>query len=101
MRVWKPKTSYAATKDGDWPALLAEVAACGSHEAVDAFWTDYLLRRHRDNPETWSLALRDACEDRRNELDAIAASQAMDAIFSATVGAPGDLRSPRRTVDER
>lgn len=88
MKVWKPKTSHAATKDGDWGPLMREVADCRSTDAVDAWWADFLLHRHRHHPEAWSLALRDLCVARLGEIEIEAASRELDAAFSATVGAP-------------
>jgi len=85
VKVWKPKTSYAATQDGDWPKILAEVAACETTESVDEFWNDYILRRMRDNPEVWSLEIRAACEARREELEVMNLHAEMDRQWSDTV----------------
>lgn len=68
MIVWRPKTSHARHIDGDWKPLAAEVEALRTVEEVDAFWTRFLLDRHRNYPEPWSLALRDLCAAKRDEL---------------------------------
>lgn len=85
MKVWRPKTAYAATRDGDWPALLAEVAACVSVDDLDAFWADYLLNRHRDNPEPWNNELMDIYNQRREELSVSEESAEMDRQWRETI----------------
>jgi hypothetical protein len=38
---------------------MDEVASCLTVEAVWTWWNDYLVHRHRDYPQAWSLALRE------------------------------------------
>jgi hypothetical protein len=68
MHVWQPKCSHRRHQDGDWTAIVAEVEALRTVEEVDAYWTRFLLHRHRDFPEPWSLSLREICAAKRDEL---------------------------------
>jgi hypothetical protein len=86
MKVWRPQTAYALKQGPSWETLLGEIASCLTVEAVWAWWADYLLRRHRDYPEGWSLALRDACEVREGDLLAGRHHAELDAAYAATVG---------------
>lgn len=88
MKVWKPATSYSLGREAGWDPLVAEVKACATPEAVWAWWSDFLVRRHRDYPEVWSLALRDLCEAQEGDLIAEAQHAEMDSAFRATMGAP-------------
>jgi hypothetical protein len=85
MKVWRPQTAYSLKQGPAWSDLLGEIAACASPEAVEAWWGDYLTRRHRDYPEGWSLALRDLCEAQKGDLAAAHEHAALDAAFNATV----------------
>lgn len=68
MKVWRPQTAYALKQTPAWAELLAEIAACQTVEAVWTWWRDYLVNRHRDFPEGWSLLLRERCEGREDDL---------------------------------
>lgn len=98
MRVFRPKTAHAAKADGDWQAICEEVAACDSELAVRAWWRDFVLSRLPGLPADWSGEIRTVCQDRLTELKARDNHAELDAAFRATVGAPGDLIRPRRTV---
>lgn len=85
MKVWRPQTSHALTQGGAWDGLTAEVAAHRTVEAVQAWWSDFLLNRHRDYPEPWSLALQEVCETRCDELLAGEHHAELDNAFKATI----------------
>lgn len=85
MKVWRPKTAFAATRDGDWGPLVAEVTSCASVAALDAFWADYLLNRHRDNPESWSNELMAIYNERREELEVMEEGAEMDRQWRETI----------------
>ncbi len=68
MKVWRPQTAYALKQGPAWEALLTEVAACGTPEATEAWWADFIMLRHRDYPGSWSLALRDIYEAHKADL---------------------------------
>lgn len=87
MMVWRPQTAHALKQGPAWESLLSEVAACRTVEAVWAWWNAYLLERHRDHPEGWSLLLRDACEAQESDLLAGSHHAALDAEYRATMGA--------------
>lgn len=101
MKVWRPQTAHALKQGPAWGNLLAEIAACVTVDAVWGWWNDYLLHRHRDHPEGWSLALREACEDREAALLAGEHHAELDTAFRMTVGAPERLISLRGTADGR
>lgn len=88
MKVWKPQTAHALKRaeGGGWDPLMEEVNACLSVDAVWSWWNDYLVQRHRDYPEGWSLALRQACELREEDLLAGAHHDELDEAFRATMG---------------
>lgn len=68
MRVWKPKSSYRATLDGDWASVLQEVEQIGSQSALDEFWSAFCVNRLRDTPPPFVSCLEDALAVRREEL---------------------------------
>lgn len=86
MKVWKPQTAYALKQGPAWDQLGGEIAACLTVEAVEAWWADYLLNRHRDYPEAWSLLLRDLCEARQGELLSGFHHAELDTAYRATMG---------------
>lgn len=86
MKVWRPQTAYALRQGSAWTDMLSEIDAHQTVEAVWTWWGEYLTQRHRDYPEGWSLALRDACEARVSDLMARAHHAEMDAEYRATVG---------------
>jgi len=97
MKVWRPQTAHALRQGPAWETLLAEIAGCMTVAAVHQWWADYLLTRHRDHPESWSLLLRDACEDREGDLLAGEHHAELDEVFRLTVGAPERPTSLRGT----
>jgi hypothetical protein len=79
MRVWRPKTAYAARTDGDWTALKEEIAQVPD---PDAWWQDFILSgRLRDLPTGWQEQVSDALNERRAELLVIRQSKSLDAGF--------------------
>lgn len=86
MKVWRPQTAYALKQGPAWDNLRAEIAACQTVEAVWTWWNNFLANRHRDYPEGWSLALRDACEERESDLLAGHHHAELDAAYAAIVG---------------
>lgn len=86
MKVWKPKAAHSATKDGDWQQFLSEVEALTTLEDLDAYWANYLLTRHRNYPESYSLALRDALRDREVEIRAMLQHEEMDREYANIIG---------------
>lgn len=85
MRVWEPKSAYAAKggktrEGGDWGPLMDAIAACRSPEAVEDFFTAFLLDNARNLPGGWTEDVRDACDARKAELETILADQAMDRV---------------------
>jgi hypothetical protein len=86
MKVWKPATSYSLGREAGWDPLMNEVLSCLTPEAVEAWWADYLIHRHRNYPEVWSLALREACEAHADYLRCGDPGAVMDEAFRATVG---------------
>lgn len=98
MKVWKPQTSHALRQGEAWNDLLTEVGACGTAEEVTEWWSDYLIRRHRDYPQAWSLALREVCERREDDLTAGLHHAELDEAFQMTVGAPERPTSLRGSV---
>lgn len=86
MKVWKPKSAYAATRDGDWADLEAEVADLQSEEAARAFWADYVLTRARHYPEGWAIDVRNLCLSRVEDHRIAAKHAALDQAYRATMG---------------
>lgn len=78
MKVWRPKTAYASRRDGDWDALMAEIAALPTVEEVEAFYTRFLLDRARNWPTDWIDEVKGACEERRGELRVAEAQRDLD-----------------------
>lgn len=85
MKVWRPQTAYSLGREAGWSPLTNEISACQTVEAVWAWWGDYLVRRHRDYPEGWSLALLDACEAHADHLMAGAHHAELDDAYRATM----------------
>lgn len=94
MKVFAPKTAYRAKQDGTWDDLAHEIQALADMEAVDAWEGDFVTRRYRTLPENWQETILEAIGDRRTGL----LNDAFDNAFRDTVGAPGNLTSPRRTA---
>lgn len=82
MKVWKPKSSYAAKGDGDWATLLAEVASLPSLAAVREFRERFTLERLRDLPDAWQEPLWAACDEREASIRADASHRRFDRAFS-------------------
>lgn len=100
MKVWKPRSSYSLGREIGWDPLMDEVHSCLSEDAIWTWWRAFLVERHRDYPEVWVLALREACEAHADYLNAQRDHAELDDAFRATVGAPGDLTSAGRTDRE-
>jgi hypothetical protein len=88
MKVWRPQTAYALKQGPAWETLLGEVEACETVEAVRAWWGAYLLERHRNYPEGWSLAIRDACELQEAAIEGDERHSELNAQYRATMGGP-------------
>lgn len=86
MKVWKPQSAYSLAREATWDPLMDEVGSCLTVDAVWLWWNDYLVNRHRNYPEGWSLALREACEAQEAHLLAGAHHAELDDAFRATMG---------------
>ena len=80
MIASKPKSAYAARKDGDWYALLEEIAALPSLAACEAWWTAFVVERLSSGPD-WQDELLEALTERKSVLRAEAQMRHMDQQF--------------------
>lgn len=79
MIAVKPKSAFAAKKDGDWAALSAGLEACSSPAEVRDYLHDYALTR--DRPNGWLEALTEQATAHVAELRADRLNDAMDDAF--------------------
>lgn len=82
MKVYKPKSSYAAKRDGDWQPILDEIASLPDPEAVAAWRDDFIRNRLQLLPIEWGEPVFDALEWRITEC----LNEEMDETFRQIMG---------------